>query len=106
MLRLKTNLRGLNELWLEGKRILLTDEEYAEVRKGCKEEVYAEETKLEERKPLSPQEIAQRLEDTLDIAERDAVEEIRKTGDVEACADLIYDVVDEATAASIIRRAR
>ena len=105
-MRLKTNMRGLNEIWLEKRRIALTDEEYDEIRRACKPEAYVLELELEKAPKVSPVEIAHQLEKQIELAELRAAEDIRQSGDAEAAqGEIAYRLGDHA-AFSVMRHVR
>ena len=105
-MRLKTNMRGLNEIWLENRRIALTDDEYNDIRRNCKPEAYVLELELENAPKVSPVEIAQQLEKQIELAEIQAAEDIRQSGDAEtAQGEIAYRLGDQA-AFSVMRHVK
>ena len=105
-MRLKTNMRGLNEAWFETRRISLTDEEYDELRRVCKPEAYVLELELEHAPKVSPVEIAHQLEKQIELAEIRAAEDIMRSGEAEAAKGEISYRLGESQAFSVMTRVR
>jgi hypothetical protein len=105
-MRLKTNMRGLNEAWFETRRIQLTDEEYNDLRRACKPEVYLLELELEKAPKVSPVEIAHQLEKQIELAEIRAAEDIKNSGEIESAQGEIAYRLGDSAAFSVMRHIR
>ena len=96
----------MNELWVKSRRILLSDDEYSEIKEMCKPEAYKNELVITSRKKLTPEELAETLERNIQMVELETVAELRTVDNVDEYADALYERLDDHTVSMMVRKAR